>query len=81
MDKVFTQMQAEFGSKIEFRKLNWEDKAGQSAIDSLSLANPPASVLADSKGHIVEKFEGARDVATMMIKLRKIALASREKTK
>jgi hypothetical protein len=81
MDKVFARMRTEFGKKIEFRKLNWEDKAGESAIDSLSLVNTPASVLADSRGHIVEKFEGTRDVTTIKIKLSEMIANSREKTK
>lgn len=81
MDKVFAQMQAAFGKKIEFRRINCEDKAGESAIESLSLANPPASVLTDSRGHIVEKFEGTRDAATIEIKLSEMITNSREKTR
>lgn len=81
MDEVFANMQAVFGSKIEFRRLDWEDKAAKGAIEKFSLVNPPASVLAGSKGHVVEKFEGMRDAGTVKIKLSKMIAKSREKAK
>ncbi|MCE5324325.1 hypothetical protein LLG46_13575 [bacterium] len=81
MDKTFARMNAEFGDKIEFRRLNWEERAGKGAIESLSLAKPPASVLADCRGHVVEKFEGVCDATAIKDKLSNMIESNEEKTK
>lgn len=69
MDAVFGSLKAQFNGKIRFITLNWNDKAAKSAIDEFSLDEPPASVLADADGRVVEKFEGAMSAGEMTARL------------
>ena len=79
MDKTFEHLQAEFSNKIHLYKMNWEDEKAKSVIDRFSLKKAPSSVITDSKGRVVEKFEGAKDAAAMSINLKKILSGEKEK--
>lgn len=79
MDKTFEYIQAEFGKKVHFHALNWEDEKTKSVIDRFSLKKAPSSVIADSNGRVAEKFEGAKDAAAMSINLKKILSGEKEK--
>lgn len=79
MDATFDKVRANFGSKIDFKKLNWEDKKAESVIDRFSLKEAPSSVITDSKGRVVEKFEGTQDASTITQKLSKVIEGKKEK--
>lgn len=65
MDRVFYKLRSEYGGKVNFLVFNWESKDAQSIIEDESLVNPPASVVADSSGNVVEKFEGTKTADKM----------------
>lgn len=70
MDEVFVELRESLESQVVFRQLNWEDDETQDVIDQFSLSSPPASVVADAKGRVVTKFEGARSRKEMAAALK-----------
>lgn len=72
MDGVYRAMTSKFSGKISFRTINWEDPKSKAIIADHSLDAPPASVLADSQGHIVQKFEGPKSSTYMEKTLRSL---------
>ena len=79
MDHIFNEIRTEFSGRINFRILNWEDKSSISIIQEHSLDAPPASVLADSKGHVVQKFEGVKSSRDMKKLLEALLLEGRKR--
>lgn len=72
MDSVYRAMASKFSGKIHFRTINLEDPKSQPIIAEHSLDAPPASVLADAQGHIVQKFEGPKSSTYMEKTLRSL---------
>lgn len=71
--RVFADMRQTFGNRIRFIKLDWSSKAGEDAAKEFSVEKPPAVVLADSKGRVIEKIEGTPSSAEMRAKLTALA--------
>ena len=53
------ELEKEFGSRVRFIKLDWSSDAGRDAAKEFSIQKSPACVVADAKGHVVLKMEGA----------------------
>lgn len=68
-DSVFEDMRGEFGDKVRFVRLDPDSRKGEDAIEEFSIDKTPASVLADSKGRVIEKIEGVVDAADMRARL------------
>lgn len=79
MDKVYSQVQSQLRGRVNFRILDWEDEETQDIIDEYSLGEPPASILKDANGKVVEKFEGMKSTNDMYTRLNSLTNASKHK--
>ena len=68
-DGVFSEMEREFAGRVRFIRLEWDSTAGRDAAKEFSIEKPPASVLADSRGNVVQKIEGMMSAAAMQLML------------
>lgn len=69
MDKVFADLKLKFTGKVFFMRYNWEDDKAGEVISQFSLDEPPASILTDKNGKVVEKFDGVAGSGEMIHKL------------
>lgn len=78
-DGAFSELERVFAGRVRFIRLDWSSKAGRDAAKEFSIEKPPASVLADSGGNVVEKIEGTVSVAAMHSMLETLVDKSRGK--
>ena len=75
MDAAFAELESRFGAKVNFVRLDWGSDEADDAVKEFSLTEPPASVIADAKGRVVQKFEGVRSARSMAAKLESLLAA------
>lgn len=64
-DGAFSELERVFAGRVRFIRLEWDSTAGRDAAKEFAIEKPPASVLADSKGNVVQKIEGTMSDAAM----------------
>ena len=62
----------EFEGRVRSIRLDPDSQGAEDAMTEFSILKPPASVLADSKGRVVEKIEGRVGAAEMRKKLERL---------
>jgi len=73
MDAMFEELRVRMKGEVTFRKVEWTSKPGKAAVEEFTLSRAPASVIADSSGEVVGKFEGARDKEEITLMLKSLA--------
>lgn len=68
-----TKLDKEFAGRVRFIKLDPKSKAAEDAMTEFSILKPPASILANAKGCVVEKIEGRATAIEMRGKLKALA--------